>query len=136
MKYIIKTKSGRSYRAKSVEAGLGFVVMKFWYGELRLPAGEILSIHKRYIEQAAEKIVRPPGYRELGLISFFVSPQKIENVYEPIIADWNVEYYEALSKSKPVIRVFFIRVRYMYALISALGLDAIVKKAVSFLANK
>ncbi len=50
MKYTVKTKSGKIYKAKSVDVAFGFVTMKFWYGELRLPAGEILSVRKFYLE--------------------------------------------------------------------------------------
>lgn len=50
MRYTVKTKSGKVYKAKSVEVAFGFVTMKFWYGELRLPAGEILSVSKFYLE--------------------------------------------------------------------------------------
>ena len=50
MRYTVKTKSGKIYKAKSVDVAFGFVTMKFWYGELRLPAGEILSVSKLYLD--------------------------------------------------------------------------------------
>jgi hypothetical protein len=50
VRYTVKTKSGKIYKAKSVEVAFGFVTMKFWYGELRLPAGEISSVSKFYLE--------------------------------------------------------------------------------------
>ena len=49
MKYKIDTKSGKTYKAKDVEVAFGFVTMKFWHGELRLPSSEILSIKKTYL---------------------------------------------------------------------------------------
>ena len=48
--YRLKTRAGKVYRAKDVEVALGFVTMKFWTGELRLPAGELLSVKKTYLE--------------------------------------------------------------------------------------
>ena len=53
MRYRIKTKSGKIHKAREVEVAFGFVTMKFWHGELRLPAGEIVSIKKTYL--ASEK---------------------------------------------------------------------------------
>lgn len=50
MKYKVTIKSGKIYRAKQVDIASGFVTMKFWHGELRLPAGEILSVRKFYLE--------------------------------------------------------------------------------------
>ena len=78
----------------------------------------------------------PPGHRELSLISFLVSSKKLERVYKPIVSDWNAEHYAALKKNKPAIRAFLIRIRYMYALISALGLTSILKTAAFFLIRK
>lgn len=55
MRYKVETKSGKIYKAKNVEVAFGFVTMKFWHGELRLPAGEISSVRKFYLEPAADK---------------------------------------------------------------------------------
>jgi len=53
VRYKIDTKGGKVYKAKEVEVAFGFVTMKFWHGELRLPSSEILSIKKTYL--ASEK---------------------------------------------------------------------------------
>ena len=55
---IIKTKTGKTYKARGVEVAFGFVTMKFWNGELRLQAGEILSITKTYLTDDLAPIVR------------------------------------------------------------------------------
>lgn len=49
MRYKIETKSGKIYKAQDVELAFGFLTMKFWNGELRLPSGEILAIKKTYL---------------------------------------------------------------------------------------
>lgn len=48
MRYKVATKNGKVYKARDVELAFGFLTMKFWHGELRLPAGEILSIQRTY----------------------------------------------------------------------------------------
>jgi len=49
LRYRVETKSGKIYKAAAVEIAMGFITMKFWHGEIRLPAGEILSVKKTYL---------------------------------------------------------------------------------------
>lgn len=60
MRYRVQTKGGKVYKAKDVEVAFGFITMKFWHGELRLPAGEITSIKKTLFTSAESEKVKAP----------------------------------------------------------------------------
>ena len=73
MRYKIDTKSGKIYKAKDVEVAFGFVTLKFWHGELRLPSSEILSIKKTYLASNQHHTEKSPETTSGGLaIPFFL----------------------------------------------------------------
>jgi hypothetical protein len=45
------------------------------------------------------RVKRPPGFRLLHFVEFFYSRKAIEEVFKPILADWQFEYYECLKEN-------------------------------------
>lgn len=79
------------------------------------------------------KLTSAPGYRILRLLEVLVSPKKYDQVYEPIVADWNAEYLKAIDNKRSKAKLIAIRIRYTWALIAAFGLDfAVVEKVAGF----
>lgn len=68
MRYRVETKSGKIYKAQDVELAFGFLTMKFWNGEVRLPAGEILSIKKTYLAKSKAPPEKSPENTSGGLV--------------------------------------------------------------------
>jgi hypothetical protein len=69
-------------------------------------------------------IGRAPGTTFHSVVDFLYSPKTVRETFEPIIADWRVEYFEALSQKK-VWKTRWICVRYTYSFIMAMGLSKI-----------
>jgi len=68
---------------------------------------------------------RPPGSRLLNIVEFLYSPSAREKVFEPLIADWRLEYFEALAVKKPL-KAKWISVRYYWAFCKAMGLQRLL----------
>ena len=56
VRYKVKTKGGRIYRAKTVAVAMGFVTLEVWDGEIRLPAAEIKWVKKTFFTSAVTEI--------------------------------------------------------------------------------
>ena len=70
----------------------------------------------------AEKVNKYDGISSFSLeqiVYFFYSNRIQKEIFEPITADWQKEYFEALSK-KEIWKVRWINVRYTYAFIVAM----------------
>ena len=76
MKYRVEMKSGKIYRPLTADIAMGFIIMKFRYSELRLPAGEILSVKRIYRTYATPPPVEKPeatsGGFAIPILLFFV----------------------------------------------------------------
>ena len=70
VRYKVKTKGGRVYKAKTVVVAMGFVTLEVWDGEIRLPAGEIQWVKKTFftsaITQVEEKVEQPKSANTSG----------------------------------------------------------------------
>lgn len=66
------------------------------------------------------KIELAPGSRLLSIADFFYSAKTVEEVFEPIIADWRTEYFEALKQNR-TIKARWISLRYKYDFAKAMG---------------
>lgn len=67
-------------------------------------------------------IGRAPGTAFHSVVDFLYSPKIVRETFEPIIADWRVEYFEALSQ-KRVWKARWINVRYTHSFLMAMGLS-------------
>jgi hypothetical protein len=66
-------------------------------------------------------IKRAPGYRILAAAEFLCSPKTIDQVFEPLIADWQQEYFNALNDNR-WLKARWISIRYMWKAGLAFGL--------------
>lgn len=55
----------------------------------------------------------------LKVVTFFFSSRTVKEIFNPITADWQEEYFEALSK-KEIWKARWINVRYTYAFLGAM----------------
>lgn len=71
--------------------------------------------HKRRVRQ-------PPGATMLKVVEFLHNPKYVEETFKPIVADWRVEYFDALKEGRTV-KARWISMRYRYSFIIAMGLS-------------
>lgn len=83
--------------------------------------GFLRSAVKRPNEDSGKRLVMAPGSRVLSVIRVVYSPAAIDRVFEPIVADWRVEYFEAL-KNESKWKARWISARYSMTLLKAIGL--------------
>jgi len=74
-------------------------------------------------------ISHPPGSLMQSLAEFLCSRKSYEQVAKPIIADLQVEYFEALTQRRKF-KALYIRCRYFCSFCIALGLISLIKKFV------
>jgi hypothetical protein len=74
------------------------------------------------------------GYKYLNITSFFYSPRTQKEIFEPIIADWQEEYFEALSK-KETWKSRWINVRYTYAFLGAMWQKSPLGNLIEFISK-
>jgi hypothetical protein len=67
------------------------------------------------------KVHKAPGYRLLAFVRFFYSSNVVTRVFEPLVADWQMEYCEALSQGRTV-KARWISIRYSWQSVLAMGL--------------
>lgn len=68
-----------------------------------------------YWTKKSKKIL-PLGFRLLSITNFIFSSKTQKDTFEPIVADWQKEYFEALFK-KEIWKARWITFRYTYAFI-------------------
>lgn len=74
-------------------------------------------------------ILRPPGSRLRSLADFFLSKKTMKRVVNPILADLQLEYCEALAEGRTA-KAFWVCVRGYCTFWKALGLYGVVKNVV------
>lgn len=74
---------------------------------------------------ANPSVKKAPGQVLLSIVDFFFSPTTVENVFKPIVADWRVEYFDALRDGKRW-KAQWIRVRYSLRFVMAMGLSKVL----------
>lgn len=76
------------------------------------------------LKRGSTRIVRrPPGALMLRIAEVLCTSKRLEDVYKPIIADYQHEYFEALkSGNRP--RILFVKVRHYWGFLKATGLAA------------
>lgn len=86
--------------------------------------GSLLAVLRFAIEvrMAANRIANAPGARHLILVDFLYSPRTVEETFKPIIADWRLEYFNALAEKRKH-KARWISIRYSYRFALAMGLS-------------
>jgi hypothetical protein len=85
---------------------------------------EILSILR---DRDGGQLVKPPGQTYLKIVEYVVSKKMYQSTFEPLVADWQEEYFEALDQKRGRVKLFFVDVRYKWAFAKACGLSALIK---------
>lgn len=67
-------------------------------------------------------IEKAPGFRVLQVADFFCSPKTIDQVFEPLVSDWQEEYFAALNGGR-WFKARWISIRYMWKALLAFGLS-------------
>lgn len=79
---------------------------------------ELLKSHRRKVREA-------PGTTLLRIADFLYSPATVEKIFKQEIADWRVEYYEAV-KNNQTWKARWISCRHYWAIAKAVSLDRVV----------
>jgi hypothetical protein len=75
----------------------------------------------------SQRVFAPPGQKLLTLAEIFFSPKTVRLTFEPLIADWQFEYFEALKANFPSWRLRIISIRYCWHYAKACGLSKVVQ---------
>ncbi len=78
------------------------------------------------------KIYSPPSSSLLKITAFLYSQQTQKQVFEITFADWQEEYFEALSK-KEIWKARWINVRYTYAFLAAMWMKSPIGDLIEFI---
>jgi len=84
--------------------------------------GVFIGLKTRIKTHPRNLIIRPPGAIWAIFTELVVSSSKFDRVIEPIFADWQKEYFDALQNNRGAFKLLMIRVRYTHALLKAIGL--------------
>lgn len=103
-----------NYLSALMALPLGFLIIRH--------ASKSLSSRPK---NTAPSISKAPGSRLLAVVEYLYSPKTVEGVFKPIIADWRVEVFGALKEGNPR-KAAWIRVRYTFSFIMAMGLSKIL----------
>lgn len=78
----------------------------------------------RQLEPKFPRIEKAPGSLFLSFVDFFYSSRTVETIFQPLVADWRNEYFEALMKQRKW-KARWISIRYRYSLIQVIGLEIV-----------
>jgi hypothetical protein len=79
---------------------------------------EVLPIFDSYYNDGIN-IVSAPGNKLLKISNFLYSIKDQKEIFNPAIADWQEEYFQALSKNE-IWKARWINVRYVYAFLATM----------------
>jgi hypothetical protein len=74
---------------------------------------------------AKGRITAVPGTRLLALVDFLLSPKTVENIFRPLVADWRLEFFEALRQGRRA-KARWISMRYRYSFVMAMSISRLV----------
>lgn len=113
-----------------MSAVVGLSVLKF-VGEATAPivlmglAGSIVA-GLSAMRKNVNSVSRPPGSFLLSVSNFFCSKKTQEDVAEQVIADMRIEYNQALFEKRKI-KARWIRIRYCWIFVCAVGLYRVLK---------
>jgi hypothetical protein len=86
----------------------------------------VFRARKRGISGAVEKIVlkNPPGHTLLRLCEYLFSPKTVNLTFRPLVADWRIEYFDALQVGRTWL-ARFVCLRYYWQFAKACGLSKV-----------
>lgn len=84
-------------------------------------------VNTKELESRKVTIARPPGMRLMNVVEVLVSPERYERVFQPILADWHEEFFQALSQNRGRGKLLAIRIRHTWGFLKALGLLSLLQ---------
>lgn len=89
-----------------------------------------------FMRNSSNVLKRPPGTDLLKMAEFFCARRTLTGMVMPLMADWRIEYFEALKDGRNL-KARWISVRYRWAFVKTLGLGKVLElfKAVLFRAR-
>ena len=129
-------------------AWLAAIVVAYIFISLGLPKLRLLSygialafatlgcitLTKFFHERVASKFMISYDYKLLKVTEFLFSPKTQKEVFQPIAADWNEEYFEALFKQE-IWKARWINVRYTYAFIVTMWQKSPIGDLIEFISK-
>jgi hypothetical protein len=73
-----------------------------------------------------QSVSRPPGWLLGRWAAWFLSPKTVQHIVEPILADLQVNYFDALTQ-KRLVKAGWVRFRGYWELFKALGLTGALR---------
>ncbi len=86
-------------------------------------------LFRSYLNENSPRIALVSRFSELS--GFLFSPKTQTEVFQPIEADWQEEYFEALFKNE-VWKARWINVRYAYAFLAAMWMKSPIDDVIEF----
>src|SRR6185295_13490790 len=107
--------SGVSLFSIQVSLGISFLAFLSLLAIAGFAGGfiEWRTLGPHQVKKPPNRIKKAPGTRLMLLVSFLYSHSDIEKIFEPTIADWRKEYFEALM-AHCLWKARWINVRYRY----------------------
>ena len=82
-------------------------------------------LRRIYSSLGRKTIKKAPGYSVLAAAEFLCGPKTIDQVFEPLVSDWQEEYFAALNQNRWV-KAKWISLRYMWKAVLAFGLSKLL----------
>lgn len=86
----------------------------------------VVSKHAAFSGRGGARLTLPPGHRLRRVADFIYSPKTMARVFDPILADMQHEWMEAIAKNR-FAQAKWIRFRGYWSFVVAGGLYAVVK---------
>ena len=102
------------------------VIMEGW-AILQAFLGDIFIALTQYAAERKKtyRIYRAPGRRLLLVVEFLYSARTVQETFIPIIADWHLEYFEALKQRRQY-KAHWISFKWRLRFVEAMGLSKIL----------
>ena len=84
-----------------------------------------------FLSLGSNRIKKAPGYRILAVAEFLCGPKTIDQVFEPLVSDWQEEHFAALSQGR-WFKARWISIRYMWKALLAFGLSKLLTAVRAF----
>ena len=115
---------------------LGLFHLRLWgffitFGIVAFLIIGLIVLHQK-INDNNSKIFLPFSHKSLKITAFFYSGKTQKEVFVPIVADWDEEYFEALS-NKEIWKARWINMRYTYAFIIAIWQKSPIGDLIEFI---
>jgi hypothetical protein len=73
----------------------------------------------------ARRVKEAPGTNLLAMVDFLFSSRTVEQTFKPLVADWRLEYFDALNRGRAW-KARWITARYLYSFIMAMSLSRLL----------